>query len=981
MAGTSGSPPAIEAVHAAMNRQDFNIFRSRLARQTFLLFVMSAILPVLFIAIFSFSHVSTQLREQSYEQSRQSSKTIAMELLRHLSLLGDDLETVAALMRINPADGANRLPDLPASRFADFAALAVFRDVRQPLPVRGTLEHIPQLTTQQREHLRLGKTLVTLLPGKQGEADILMIRMLDPDNPAGGLMVGRLSADSIRPLESLTPGDTSLQLFGPDNRVLYASTGADPAVGARLARLVTTAISGHFEWRSGATNHLASYWSLFTKSEFSLPYVVVVASQPEDDVLAPVAGFRTLYFPGLLLSILVVSLVSANRIRGKLAPLLTLRDATRRVAGGDFNSKVEVSSNDEIAELGNAFNTMTETLEMQFTSISAMAEIDRLILSSFDTRYIISTVLCRAGELTPCSVAAVLEFDKGGGGAALLSTRGNAPEGETREHQVPVSDEEIRQFQQHPHGMMFACDDRCPPWLDRLQEYRANRFLMLPTFVKQRLAAVLIFGYDAGHILHDDDREQLRKFADHVAVALSNASWEERLYHQAHYDSLTNLPNRALLKDRLEQAIARAQRSDASVGVMFVDLDRFKLVNDSLGHAAGDRLLQEVAGLLLHSVRSVDTVVRFGGDEFVLVIADIDRRNDVVAELGVIAGKILANAHEEIRLCDHTVQAEASIGIALYPKDGTTPDELVKHADTAMYHAKAQGRGCYRFFAPELNATATRRLNMEQELRRAMENNEFRVYYQPKFDCTTGLLSGAEALVRWQHPQKGIVPPDEYISLAEETGQIQQIGEWVLRSACRQIKMWRDAGLPAFRIAVNLSPRQFRDADISATVAQILRSCELDASALELEVTEGAVMENALDSIEKLKRLNSMGVRLSVDDFGTGYSSLNYLKTLPIHTLKIDHSFIVDMLADPRAEAIVSTIIVLAHNLGLDVVAEGVETEQQKLKLQKWHCDELQGFLFSPPIPADKFESLLEKCRRRDLGQSDPAGKNILTQR
>lgn len=453
-------------------------------------------------------------------------------------------------------------------------------------------------------------------------------------------------------------------------------------------------------------------------------------------------------------------------------------------------------------------------------------------------------------------------------------------------------------------------------------------------------------------------------------MALSNANWEERLYHQAHYDTLTNLLNRALLKDRLEQAIARARRNDTSVGVIFIDLDRFKLVNDSLGHETGDRLLQRFAEMLLGSVRSVDTVVRFGGDEFVVIIPDIRNGDETLTALSAIAETIHAGSRAKFNLDKRSVHAEASLGIAVYPRDGDTPDELIKHADTAMYHAKEQGRGCYKFFAPELNAVATRRLNMEHELRKALENDEFLVYYQPKYDCTGGRLTGAEALVRWLHPQKGMVPPSEFISLAEETGQIKPLGEWVLATASRQISAWRNAGLPAFRISVNLSPHQFRDAEICASVAQILKDCQLEANDLELEVTEGAVMENTAASIDNLRRLHSMGVRLSVDDFGTGYSSLAYLKALPIHALKIDRSFVVDMLSDSRARAIVSTIIVLAHNLGLDVIAEGVETEPQKLQLEKFHCDECQGYLFSRPLPRAEFQSLLQDYRDDKPSQS-----------
>jgi EAL domain-containing protein (putative c-di-GMP-specific phosphodiesterase class I) len=300
-----------------------------------------------------------------------------------------------------------------------------------------------------------------------------------------------------------------------------------------------------------------------------------------------------------------------------------------------------------------------------------------------------------------------------------------------------------------------------------------------------------------------------------------------------------------------------------------------------------------------------------------------------------------------------------SIGIAVYPEDGETADELVKNADTAMYYAKEQGRGCYKFYAPELNEFSVLRVAMEQELHQALQNDELTLVYQPKVDCLSGRLVGAEALIRWHHPERGIMSPEAFIGIAEETGLIREIGEWVLWEACRQTKAWQDAGLPKIRVAVNVSPHQFREDDIAGTMAIILQTFQLSPEAIELEVTEGTVMENTDESIKKLHDLNGMGVRLAVDDFGTGYSSLSYLRKLPIQALKIDQSFITDMTDDADARAIVSATIILAHKLGLGVVAEGVETESHMELLQEWRCDELQGYLVSKPLEAARFEAVL----------------------
>jgi diguanylate cyclase (GGDEF)-like protein len=949
-----------------MEALDGSFFRSKFARRTFLLFVISAMLPVVLVAALSFEHVSRQLREQSFEQSRQASKAIGMELFRRLSVLASELNTIARQLRSNSADGA-ALSGVGNASFPDYSALAVMNEDNTLRQIRGVIDPAPLFTPAQEKHLLLGRNVISAQRNPQESFDVLMARLVDPDNPARGTLIGKIPSAAFRSLEFLLPGSTELHVLSADNQVFYASKPIQDSVISALQPLLAQYISGHFEWHSDEAGYLASYWSLFTEADYAIPYLVIVASQPESDVFAPIAAFRTIYVPGLLLAILIVSLVSANQIRKKLSPLIALRDATGRVAGGDFRGRVQIDSDDELAQLGHAFNAMTEKLGTQFTSISTMAEIDRLILSSFDTRYIVATVLYRASELTPCTVAAVLEFDSDRPHVALLSSRITGATAETDEKQVEITTQDVRTLTSNPNGFMPDCARDCPAYLEPIfhDGSPGRRFLVFPTFTKQQLAAVIILGYSKEYAVSQEEQAQLRKFADHVAVALSNASWEERLYHQAHYDTLTNLPNRALLKDRLEQAIARARRNRSAVGVIFADLDRFKLVNDSLGHTTGDLLLKQIAALLLNSVRSVDTIVRFGGDEFVIVVPDMADTDSLGSELGAIAEKLLDTTRHEVVLGDHRVHSEMSIGIALYPKDGETADELIRNADTAMYHAKEHGRGCYEFFAPELTAAVSRRLNLEQELRHALDNDEFELWYQPKIHCASGELTGAEALLRWNHPRRGMVPPFEFIGFAEETGQIQPIGDWVLRTACAQAKAWRDAGLPAIRIAVNLSPRQFRTNDITATVAQTLNACALDSSALELEVTEGTVMENTSESIETLKRLSAMGIRLSVDDFGTGYSSLGYLQKLPIHALKIDRSFIVDMLADSSAQAIVSTTIILAHKLGLDVVAEGVETNDQLELLRTWQCDEMQGYLISRPVNAERFGELLRRLQRQ----------------
>ena len=425
---------------------------------------------------------------------------------------------------------------------------------------------------------------------------------------------------------------------------------------------------------------------------------------------------------------------------------------------------------------------------------------------------------------------------------------------------------------------------------------------------------------------------------------------EARLNHLANHDPLTGLPNRNLLHDRLAHAIAR--RREGMAAVLFLDLDRFKLINDSYGHDVGDELLKAVAARLSACLRGEDTVARLGGDEFVVLLEDLPGIDAAAS----IAGKIAARLAEPLSVGGRELPLAASIGIALYPRDGRVPQDLLKNADTAMYRAKEAGRGGFCFFAGEMNMHALRRLTLENELRRALDGGELEVFYQPQVAMDSGRLLGAEALVRWRHPLKGLVAPADFIPVAEETGLIVALGEQVLRAACRQIADWQRRGLPPLTVAVNLSPRQFRQADLVATIAGILAETGADPARLELEITEGAAMQNADEAVAALRRLRAMGVGLAIDDFGTGYSSLSYLKRFPIDKLKIDRSFVQGVPDDGDDTAIVQAIAAMAGSLKLKLLAEGVESEAQRAFLESLGCAEAQGWLFGRALPAADFE-------------------------
>ena len=434
---------------------------------------------------------------------------------------------------------------------------------------------------------------------------------------------------------------------------------------------------------------------------------------------------------------------------------------------------------------------------------------------------------------------------------------------------------------------------------------------------------------------------------------------EEQLRHQATHDELTGLANRALLQDRLEQSIHYANRSQRLVAVLLLDLDRFKVINDSLGHGFGDELLRSVARRLERTVREADTVVRMGGDEFVILLAEVAEGDDV----GLVAKKILENLTRPYPISGREITVTASIGVSLYPRDGADGETLLRNADVAMYRAKEDG-DTFRFYAPKMDQRVHETLEMEADLRRALERAELLLHYQPKVDLASGEITGAEALLRWQHPQRGLVAPGMFIPLAEETGLILPIGEWVLATACAQVRAWQVQGLEAVPVAVNLSARQFRKADLAETVHRVLRESGIAPRLLELELTESMIMRDPQAAAATMQQLKALGVRLALDDFGTGYSSLNYLRRFPVDSLKIDRSFISDAACDPSAAAVATSIVAIAHSLGLHAVAEGVETREQLAFLRNCGCDSLQGYYFSRPVPAADFAALLREDRR-----------------
>jgi diguanylate cyclase (GGDEF)-like protein/PAS domain S-box-containing protein len=624
----------------------------------------------------------------------------------------------------------------------------------------------------------------------------------------------------------------------------------------------------------------------------------------------------------ILLSLLIYSVFRVNVLR----PVQALMNGAGRVLEGDFQQPVEHFSRDELGRLTDTFNSMMRSIHEEREELRKLS---------------------RAVEQSPASVV-------------IADTNGvieyvNPPfvriSGYTAEE---VIGENLRilksgQMAEEVYRELWQTLTQGEIWTGELCNRKKNGELY---WENATIAPIKDDNGVTTHFIAIKEDISLRK------------NYEQRIFQQANFDPLTNLPNRALALDRLGQAISKAKRSDGMVALLFIDLDHFKNINDTLDHASGDALLKQVAELLAGCMRDGDTLARLGGDEFLLIIDEYD--GGKVAE--ALSHKIMQEMARTMELQGQALRVSCSIGITLYPGDGREPGVLLKNADTAMYQAKAEGRGTYRFFSPSYNDAMVKRLQTENQLHGALERNEFQVYYQPILNARTGEVYAAEALIRWHNDELGgFVPPDRFVPLAEEIGEICDIGSFVLRQAITQMASWQKRfGVPT-RIAINLSARQFGGQGIVGEVRRLLEEAELPAEGLELEITERLLLDESHGCSEQLGRLRGMGVNLSIDDFGTGYSALSYLKEYPLDTLKIDRSFVQGINASDSECNLIRAIIAMAEGLDLDVIAEGVETEEQAESLRKMGATYLQGYLFARPMPPNEFEAFLKARQAKSI--------------
>ena len=918
--------------------------RSKVARRIVWFFILSALIPIAATALLSLGQVQNLLTEQGHARLAQTNEGYAASLYDRLLAVEQQAHEIAARLGTDAA-----FKDADRQRLQrQFKAIGIVDSFDRVLPLFGAPTAVPYADAAQGSNRAEGGFVLATVTASRGGANVFLVRALDPARPRDARVIAEIDPTYLWGEATALPAMTGLCVIGEKGAPLFCSDEAGAAAASTLAVRSRDSASGRFAFEFAGQTYLADYRELFLKSQFDARAWTVVSTKLESDVFAPIAAFKSIFFPVTGLALMVVALLSVTQVRRTLGPLEKLIDGTRRAGDRDFSARVDASSDDEFGELALSFNSMAARLGSQFTALLTLSDIDQAILSRLDLDRVIETVVMRMRDIVPADFVSIAIVDRNSPEMLRIYTRNQGADGGLQLDRCACSTDDVSVLLTYPDGLWLDGAQAVTPYLAPVAKLGAASLLVLPIIWQNAVVGAVVLGFANAAMLTDEERARARSLGDRVGVAFATAAKDEQLYYQANYDALTALPNRLYFKDQLARRYAQAQREPQPFALLFIDLDNFKSINDGLGHAAGDEVLRQTAERLKQCVRETDTVTRLGGDEFTIILSQIRSARDPES----VAEHVLQSMTAPFTVAGNEHFLNASIGIALYPADGKTAEDLLRNADTAMYRAKEGGRGRFVYFEERMNVAALARVNLERDLRRAIERNEFSVRYQPQLDLRTGRISGAEALLRWDCPERGERQPAEFIALAEETGLIEPIGEWVLQEACRQFVAWQAEGILLPHLAVNVSARQFRQKGFVAKVASIVRDTGIAPHCLELEITESLLIDANNGVAAMLDELRALGITFGLDDFGTGYSSLAYLKRFPIKTVKIDRSFVTDLSTDDGAGAIAAAIVAMAHALQKRVVAEGVETERQAAMLTRLGCDHIQGYYYSRPLTA-----------------------------
>ena len=921
-------------------------------------FLLAGVVPTVFTAGLAYYEVGRGLQHDVYESLRRTAKDYGLDVMGRLQRASTATEQIASVVE------QDRIASIPASRFLyqNVKAAWILDDAGVSVMLHGAPSDIFDLADPIPDTARPNLTLKMTDSG----GEFVLRQRLQGGRYDGSTLIVQPNPEWIWGSQEDRPYATDVCIFTTDGHSVYCSSKMISGLHSELDGAQFRGDKMPARWQSGNGMQLAAMWQLFLAAEFGAPPLDVVMSQPETFALRARGDLQRVYLPALALVIVLTVLLALKLIGRSLVPLESLTSAARQIAGGNLLSRVRIRSKDEFETLGSAFNHMADRISRQISTLEAMSGIDRLILSGADFEVVSERVVEQLMKLTDCEAAAVIARDNDAPHfAKMISSQGDG-----FVHERMSLPQELGNHWCQPRQLQLdRIEEEEAPYKPRFAGYGIVFAMLIPVVLEDDLKGILLLGSTAQMNLSEDKLKRCVDLAGRFAVALASVEREEALYRQAHFDELTGLPNRQLLKDRLEQLIAQARKEEYSGALLFLDLDRFKEINDVYGHSVGDLVLVQAAERILSEVQDTETVARLGGDEFVVVLPHVSED----ARVRSLATRLLDRLAEPFLVRGDHHFVSASIGIVMLPDDGSSVEILLKNADAAMYRAKEAGRGRFEFFSKRLNAESRRKIRLERDLRSAHHDRELKLYYQPQFTAATGDLCGAEALLRWEHASEGPISPAEFIPLAEDSALIVEIGRWVVERACMDFSQLMEKGLHPGIVSINVSTRQLRDARFVSDILESLHRFGVCPAHFQLEVTESAVAQNRDIAIELLQQLRDEGVCVAIDDFGTGYSSLSYLQQMPFDAIKIDKTFVDGIGIGDASDNICRTIIKMAAELGKKSIAEGVETQAQLDFLVQNRCDYVQGFIYSRALSYDSFVHFVEAQdfqtrRRKTLG-------------
>jgi diguanylate cyclase (GGDEF)-like protein len=913
------------------------------------LFFLAALLPVIFTAFLAYHEVGRGLEQDVNRELREIAKSYGVSILTRLELAS---ELANEVVRIIEQRGVIAIQD-QQYLVRNFASIAVLSPNYPFASIHGKQGSPVSASAIDFEHLAAGKNQLLEIRGA-GNNEFVLLRGTGIGQEDQAIFVFQLRPESIWGTHENLPYLTDFCAFSAAGSELNCTAEMDASIVPKFSDVQYSRNHRPVKATIGGEEHLAAFWELFLDSGYSHSAIGIVASQPKTYALKSGADFRRVFPPALLLVILLVGTLSFNFIGQSLVPLQRLTLLARQFASGDLASRVRIRTGDEFETLADAFNNMAGRLGRQIATLKAMSKIDRLILSGAEFEEVSEDVIDHLIKLTGYESAAIIARDVDGRNEAKMISW---CEDKFIHERIALPKELGHDWCQPREVEVKLVDPAVAPYRERFLSYGLRYVLIIPVVLNDELKGILLLGSDRSFESHGSKVKRCIDLAGRLAVALASAEREEALYRQAHFDELTGLPNRQLLKDRLEQQLVHARRNDSTGAILYLDLDRFKEINDVFGHSVGDIVLTQTAARIINEVRDTDTVARLGGDEFIVVMPNHASGNT----LRMAASRILTRLAEPFLVRGTNHFLSASIGIVVFPDDGGSVETLLQNADAAMYRAKDAGRSRFEFFSKELNAESRRKIELEHDLRSAFDDRQLEVYFQPQFNLKDGAVWGAEALMRWRHDEQGFIPPSEFIQLAEDSGLIVDMGRWVMEQTCTDLRTILDMGLHPGSMSINVSARQLREGNFASDVLDTLQRHDIHPGYLQLEITETTVAQNKDSAINVLNVLRDAGVQVAIDDFGTGYSSLSYLQQMPFDLIKIDKSFIDMIGSGGSSENICRTIIKMAHELGKKAIAEGVETREQADFLIENDCDFVQGYYFSHPLPKEEFLQFVER--------------------